>query len=372
MPLSVAFSWGIPREIGIWTPHLMGYTQFVKRTQFTMRILKSLGIVATSLVFLLVIVISFPAVLKLNIEHERASLASTTPLAEFPVTVNPQKKLIVENTEVNAFLEGTSSPLQAAAMSSGNVFNLVFTWVATTIANAPWYQTLASANGRFVTLYPGMRREQVANAFGSTLGWTAAQKKQFLTRGSYSSLPLTEGSFPEGTYFVESGSTPLMAQALVNDRFSREVLARYGTTTAAIVPLNQALTIASLIEREAGGPDDMRIISGIIWNRLFLGMNLQIDATVQYAKASATTAHGWWPKVVSGDQRRASSYNTYLHRGLPPTPIASPSVASVIAALNPKNTSCIFYFHDDSGNFHCSDTYKEHVAALKKIYGRGR
>ena len=168
------------------------------------------------------------------------------------------------------------------------------------------------------------------------------------------------------------GMPPAEAQGVVNDRFVKNVLSRYGATTAKIVPLDQALTIASLIEREAGGLSDMRSISGIIWNRLFIGMNLQVDATLQYAKANAPTAKSWWPGVVPADRFRKSPYNTYLHKGLPPTPIANPSVASIVAALNPKNTSCLFYFHDAAKRFHCTDTYPEHVALLKKYYGRGK
>ncbi|MFA7302210.1 MAG: endolytic transglycosylase MltG [Candidatus Paceibacterota bacterium] len=312
---------------------------------------------------------SLPAVLTLEIARERDA---ATELAQFPVTVDPKNKLIVENVHVNAFLEGSSSPLQAATVNSGTIFNRLFAMVAVAIADAPWYQALAATNSRFVNITPGMRKEQVAATFGKALGWNSTQRKEFLTTGPYAALPLPEGSYAPGVYVVSNGTTPLMAQALVNERFSKEVLSRYGTTTAAIVPLNQALTIASLIEREAGGADDMRLISGIIWNRLFLGMNLQIDATLQYVKSTALANSTWWPKPVPADRARKSAYNTYIHKGLPPTPIASPSVASVIAALNPKNTSCIFYFHDSQGGFHCSETYAEHVQKLKKHYGQGK
>jgi cell division protein YceG involved in septum cleavage len=333
------------------------------------RLVRALLVIASISVFLVVVGLSFPAVLQITIEREQAVVHE---FKTFPVTVDPKNKSIVEDTEVNAILESANSPLQAAALGSGSVFEQVFTWIATSIAASPWYQGLAATNGRFVTINSGMRREQVANAFGSTLGWNAAQKKQFLTASGGSLLPLPEGSFSPGVYIVDRGTTPTMAQAFVNQRFSKEVIARYSTTTAAKVPLHDALTIASLIEREAGGADDMRIISGIIWNRLFLGMPLQIDATVQYVKANTSSANGWWPRVAPGDTKRRSAYNTYLNKGLPPGPIANPSVASVIAALNPKNTSCIFYFHDDYGNFHCSDTYAGHVTELKKIYGRGK
>lgn len=316
------------------------------------------------------VILSFPTILVVNIEHEQI-LSVPLVSEQFPVTVDPQNKTIVENAQVNAYLENSSSPLQAAV---GNAEN-VFTWIATAIADAPWYQNVAAVTlggNKLVTITPGMRKEQVVNTFAKTLGWNTAQKKEFLTVSPYASLPLPEGSFSPGIYSIAMDSTPTMVQALVNDRFNKDVLAHYGTTTAQIVPLEQALTIASLIEREAGGPNDMRLISGIIWNRLFINMDLQIDATLQYAKANTAAAQSWWPNVLPADRFRASPYNTYLHAGLPPTPISNPSVAAILAALNPKSTSCLFYFHDAAGQFHCTDTYAEHVALLKKYYGQGK
>ncbi len=344
---------------------------------FYRRLTRTLTLGASIALFLVVMAASFPAVLTMDLSREGGNETIEQALSPFPVTVDPKRKIIAENPEVNRLLESPDSPLQASALSAGNIAHTVFVWIASTIANSPAYQSIASVGGgtgtRFVTITPGMRREQVAAAFGSVLGWTPAQKKAFLTPAPGHLLPLPEGSFVEGTYAVTKQTTPLMAQAFVNDRFSKEILSHYSTSTAAVVPLEQALIIASMIEREAGGADDRRLISGIIWNRLFIGMKLQIDATVQYAKASASPAYGWWPRIVpSADMARKSPYNTYRNVGLPPGPIASPSVASVLAALNPKNTSCIFYFHDSRQNFHCSETYADHVTLLKQYYGRGR
>lgn len=333
--------------------------------------IKRLLIGALGVAVLVGVVLSFPAILVSNIQHEREKALSAM-LEQFPVTVNPADKTIVEDERVNAFLESPSSPLQAAAGNVGDIFRDIFTWVAVTIADASWYQSLASADGRLVNITPGMRKEQVASEFAKVLKWNNKQKKEFFTASPGSQLPLHEGSFSPGVYLITKGTAPSEAQALVNERFYENILSHYGTTTAQIVPLKQALTIASLIEREAGGSDDRRLISGIIWNRLFINMNLQIDATLQYAKANSIAGANWWPKPVPADRFRKSPYNTYLNKGLPPAPIANPSVASVLAALNPKKTSCMFYFHDASGEFHCSDTYKEHVALLKKYYGRGK
>jgi UPF0755 protein len=331
---------------------------------------KRIGLTALIIIIVGGMVFSLPTILSLSLQYEQKNSSSTPE--QFPVTVDPKNKVIVENAQVNALFENAQSPFQAAVENTGNALWNVFEWLATTIAGAPWYQSIAAVDGRFVTITAGMRKEQVASEFASALLWNTKQKKEFMTATASSTLPLSEGSFLPGVYSVTVGTTPATAQALVNEHFSEDVLSHYGTTTAKIIPLEQALTIASLIQREAGGPDDMRIISGIIWNRLFVNMNLQLDATVQYAKANSTTIGSWWPQILPGDIFRKSPYNTYLHSGLPPTPIANPSVASVLAALNPVNTSCLFYFHDSAGQFHCTDTYAQHVALLKKYYGRGK
>ncbi|MCX6786676.1 MAG: endolytic transglycosylase MltG [Candidatus Kaiserbacteria bacterium] len=333
---------------------------------------KRLVVVLVFIVLFGVAVLSLPTILVLTIQHEQAA---TMTLGQFPVTVDPKNKIIVENAQVNAIFETARPPLQAAVENTGGALRSVFEWIATTVSEASWYQSIAGvagASNRIITITPGMRKEQAASAFGNALAWNSTQKKQFMVADKYAVLPLPEGSFSPGVYVVEKGTTPAVAQDMVNQRFAEDILSRYGTTTAQIVPLNDALTIASLLEREASGPDDMRLISGIIWNRLFANMNLQIDATVQYAKANGRTTGSWWPKATPADISRKSPYNTYIHSGLPPTPIANPSVAAVLAALNPKSTTCLFYFHDNAGQFHCSNTYAEHVVLLKKYFGRGK
>jgi cell division protein YceG involved in septum cleavage len=334
-------------------------------------LLRRIAVGVFACVTLFGVLFSLPTLLAHTVEYERQQRFSAMQ-EDFPVTVNPQTKTIAENKHVNEYLEGAASPLQAAVGNAESIFARIFRWIAVAIADAPWYSALAATDSRFVEIQPGMRKEQVAATFGKVLGWTATEKKEFLTTSAYASLPLTEGSYQPGVYVLSQSTSPRVAQALVNDRFVEEILSRYSSTTASLVPLEHALTIASLIEREAGGADDMRLISGIIWNRLFIGMNLQIDATLQYAKANAASAGNWWPGVVPADRFRKSAYNTYQNAGLPPAPIANPSVASVLAALNPKNTSCYFYFHDAAGGFHCSNTYAEHVKTLKQYYGRGK
>lgn len=335
----------------------------------TNRVFGVLAFVAVSAAVSGGIAFSFPAILVFNLEREQAPESPE----QFPVSVDPKNKRIVENERVEAFLGAPRSPLQAAAADAGAAFEMLFEWLALSVDASPAYQTLAAAAGtRLVAITPGMRKEQVADTFGKALGWNKAERQAFLAPRGDSVLPLAEGSFMPGVYAVGIGAPPEVAQALVNKRFEKEILARYGPDAAGAVPLVDALTIASLIEREAAGLEDMRLVSGVIWNRLFIGMKLQIDATLQYAKANARTTTAWWPRLLPKDQFRKSPYNTYLNAGLPPAPIANPSVASVVAALNPVNTPCLFYFHDSARRIHCSETYAEHVARLKKLYGRGK
>lgn len=287
---------------------------------------------------------------------------------QFPVSVDPSSKTITEDPEIEARINDEHSTLGAIALSAGRdaIHSL-----ALSISETQWYQIIASAqSSKFVVIYPGYRKEQVAAQFGNALGWSPQRQKAFLATASKSIPTLTEGTFSPGMYVVETGMTESDIQSMIYNQFSDRYLERYGTSTEEVVPLKTALTIASLIEREAGSREEMRIISGIIWNRIFIGMKLQIDATLQYARG--TSSNGWWPVPRSRDKYIRSAYNTYSVTGLPPGPIASPSVAAVVAALNPKKTDCLFYFHDQEGEFFCSRTYEEHVQALKKSYGRGK
>lgn len=334
--------------------------------------LKKIAKWALGLLGLIVFLLLLPQIYALTL-HSTPKTAEKTVSTDFPVTVDPRNKQIVESEKVNAFLASPASPLQASAISTWDTFLSIFKTIATAISDLPLYQNLSFVgSNRIVTIPPGLRKEQVATSFAKALKWNNKQKLAFQTKTASSTLPLAEGSFAAGTYAVKVGMTPRDVQDLVNKQFIEDIQSHYSTTTAEVVPLNVALTVASLIQRETIGTEDMRIVSGIIWNRVFLNMNLQLDATLQYVKANKSGSSVWWPVVNPPDKYIKSPYNTYMHPGLPPTPIASPSVAAVLAALNPIKTSCIFYFHDNKGDFHCSDNYAGHVALLKKYFGRGK
>jgi cell division protein YceG involved in septum cleavage len=320
-----------------------------------------LVVIALSGVFIL------PQVITTEVRQQQTQSAPRETVANaFPVSVDPANKSIIDNPQADAFFKAKTR-LSASAGFVSDILN----WIAAAIDNTKLYQSLAGADGHLIVVRAGNRQEEITNQLSYELDWTPQQEDDFVTAMEAQTPGIKEGMFSPGTYVVDSSMTPSSVAALMSVTFNKNILVHYSTTTAAVVPLVQALTVASLLEREAKGPTFMRIISGIIWNRLFSNMNLQLDATLQYAKGESK--HGnWWQKVSPKDKFISSAYNTYAHPGLPPGPIANPSVASVIAALNPVQTSCLFYFHDSHGNFHCSDTYAQHVKLLKKYYGQGR
>ena len=298
---------------------------------------------------------------------QETNMRESEVVAPFPVGIDPARKRIVENPEAEAYFN-------EYVLEDASVAGVRTSWVRrvlSQLAMSGLYQNLASPTSRILVILSGERKEEVAEHFGSILGWDKAGRREFMERVASSSPELSEGKFAPHTYMMARGASPAEVSELVTSQFQKDILSRYATSTAEIVPLADALTIASLLEREGRDFDDMRHISGIIWNRLFGGMRLQIDATLQYAKGSKLT-EPWWPQVLPADKQIASVFNTYKHIGLPPAPIANPSTEAILAALNPKSTDCMYYFHDADSAFHCSATYEEHVALLKQYYGRGR
>lgn len=303
----------------------------------------------------------------LTYESSQIPLTPQGP-SPFPVGVDPSLRLITELSNVDTFLEADEAPPSLATWNKKSWFSLALS----KLAQLSLLQNLASPSGRLLVILPGERREEVAERFGKLLDWTPLERQRFLDLVASSTPEFSEGKYTPSKYLSARDAAPEEVADLVIKRFDEEIASRYTKDIAAIVPLQDALTIASLLEREAYDFTDMRYISGVIWNRLFAGMKLQLDATLQYAKGSRTTERSWWPKPLPSDKYITSPYNTYKHKGLPPTPISNPSIDAILAALNPRITDCMFYFHDDEGGFHCTKTYEEHVALLKQHYGQGR
>lgn len=203
----------------------------------------------------------------------------------------------------------------------------------------------------WVSLRPGLRKEEVAEILVKKLGWNESQKQEWLDADTAGSLP--EGVFYGDTYLIPSDQSPEQVAARMRARFE-EVFAPYAAEAAKKgLSWNEVITLASLVEREAAR-NDKALVAGIMWNRIDIGMALQVDAGFQYIRGEEGN---WWPVPRSEDKNIDSLFNTYMYPGLPPHPIASPSLDSIIAVVEPDATDCIFYLHDSDGQIHCSETY---------------
>ena len=122
------------------------------------------------------------------------------------------------------------------------------------------------------------------------------------------------------------------------------------------------MILASLVEREVNQPADRAKVCGLYYNRLKVGMPLQVDATILYAQ-------GVFKKtVLLDDLKFASPYNTYLHNGLPPGPIANPGIEAITACVKPDNNNFIYYFSDSKGLTHFDADFNQFRADQAK-YG---
>ncbi len=165
--------------------------------------------------------------------------------------------------------------------------------------------------------------------------------------------------FPSTYDFTRHTTCEEVAETMVRHfRAVWETLEPPGTQTyPGGLTLLQVVTLASLVERETPNPNERPLVAGVFYNRLAKGYALQCDPTVQYAMALAQHPER---SVHAADLRINSPYNTYLHRGLPPGPIANPGEASLRAALDPSKTDYLYFVANDQGGHLFSKTLAEH------------
>ena len=289
----------------------------------------------------------------------------TTQVYPFPVSVNAQTEEIFVNPAFDLFYETTFAEANTAPKK-------LLGKLAAILSSKSWYQSLASPVSRIVVIWPGERKEEVVKHIGDIVGWDAAQRLEFQALIDSQSPILEDGKYFPGQYVTHRSASPMDVASLISTKFTNEVIHRYPKTVADQVPLEDALIIASLLEREASDFQNKREVAGVIWNRLFIDMPLQLDATLQYVKGNNPREPKWWPVVRPADKFLDSDFNSYQNKGLPPAPIANPSAEAVLAALNPLQTDCLYYFHGPSADYYCSVDYEEHVSKLKQVYGQGR
>jgi UPF0755 protein len=169
-----------------------------------------------------------------------------------------------------------------------------------------------------------------------------------------------EGFLFPSTYDLDPDMTADQLITRQLEAFSRET-AQLPWSKAAALGLTpyQALTVASMVEREAKIPDERPLVAAVIYNRLRDGVKLEVDATVQYAL-------GYWKQELTVEDLEIDSrYNTRLYEGLPPGPICNPGVASIRAALEPAAVDYLYYVAtgDEEGHHLFTASYEEFLQA---------
>jgi UPF0755 protein len=223
-------------------------------------------------------------------------------------------------------------------------------------------------------ILPGWRLEEIAASLPSS--GLAITPEEFLsvTRNEGVSnldgrlpagLTSLEGYLLPGEYAVYRGATIAELLPLLLSRFFETITGDLSLAfTNQGLSLDQAVILASMVEREAILDEEMPMIASVFLNRLAAGMRLESDPTVQYALGVDDLSAGWWKVPLDGgDLAVDSPFNTYLYGGLPPAPICNPSIGALQAVAYPAYSGNYFFRAacDGSGSHNFSATYEEHL-----------
>lgn len=165
--------------------------------------------------------------------------------------------------------------------------------------------------------------------------------------------------FPDTYLFLPSADADTIIKTM-RENFDIKIVPLADDIQASGHTLSDIVIMASLIEKEARTSAVRRMVSGILWNRMKLGMPLQVDAVFGYINGRDTYS------PTFDDLKVDSPYNTYLHKGLPPGPISNPGFDSLDAALHPTKTDYLYYLTGTDGVMHYATTYAAHQANQRK------
>lgn len=247
---------------------------------------------------------------------------------------------------------------------------------------------LTRAEGRDIELrfIEGLRLEEMANYLRVTRPAQidaeeflalALRQRPFDLRPYRFLSGLPDGASLEGFLFPDTYRVPPDADAaylldLMLANFDRRVTPTMRQSYGAQgLTLREAVTLASIVQREAVLAEERPLIAGVFLNRLAINMNLAADPTVQYALGYQPESGSWWKvPLFLADLRFDSPYNTYVYPGLPPGPIASPSLGALEAVANPAASDYYFFVADcqaePRGRHIFSVTFEEHLAHAQR------
>jgi UPF0755 protein len=205
-----------------------------------------------------------------------------------------------------------------------------------------------------ITIPEGINVYQIADIFEDRL--LRFDRELFLEYAE----PLEGYLFPD-TYFLMPNTKEAELVRIMKHNFDTKIATLESGIQASGRSLEEIVTMASIIEREAKKPNDQKMISGVLWHRIAINMPLQVDATFVYT-------HNKGSSQITMDELRDKEnlYNTYAHKGLPPGPIAAPGLNALTAAVYPTENTYLFYLADSAGTTYFSKTYEEHLAKRQK------
>lgn len=185
---------------------------------------------------------------------------------------------------------------------------------------------------------------------------------EFLNESDIISL---EGFLYPSTYYFDKNSSEKEVLCVMLNQFKKiynETLKQEITNSKTTLTLQEIINLASIVEKEAVLDKDRAVIASVFFNRLDIDMPLQSDATVQYAFEERKE------RVYYKDLEVDSPYNSYKYKGLPPTPIANPSIKSIEAVIYPEKTDYLYFVADVDGSTNFSKTYDEHLKYVNEYH----
>jgi UPF0755 protein len=162
--------------------------------------------------------------------------------------------------------------------------------------------------------------------------------------------------FPD-TYLFLPNVTPDEVLKVMTDTYQKKIQEIAPEIQAFGKPIHDVISMASIIEEEARTEESRRMIAGILWKRLSIGMPLQVDAAFAFVNGKKASSD-----LTLDDLKIPSPYNTYMNKGLPPGPISNPGIASILATVTPIPSKYLYYLTDKNGVMHYAVTHEEHVA----------
>jgi UPF0755 protein len=223
-----------------------------------------------------------------------------------------------------------------------------------------------------VNIREGLRQEEIGRLLEQNGVVTAAEFRRALGDSYQASFladvppgtPLEGFLFPATYGFPKEATGHEVVQQLLtafDERYVSEIQPRLA---ASGLSLEDAITLAAIVEREAVVPEDRPLVASVFLNRLAESIGLQADPTVQYAVAQdpmSVLQYGWWKQgLTAADLQLASPYNTYVNAGLPPGPIANPGLDSILAVLEPADTNYLYFVAGPDGKHVFAETFEEH------------